>query len=190
MKTKYILPVLIISILFAFHPNAIADGDENDSHDECSISGNEVMDAVVVLTATTNAPGGAMGVAKIEAENDDGDEAATLELKTAGLAVGDYLLSVIRQSDGTNIFLGTVQVRNDDGDDDDESEGDDWHPGDILDKLWGDNGCSWIDCNWGGFTNWGSWTNWSIPNWCNGSNQVLVTETEFDLPADLNPTDI
>jgi hypothetical protein len=189
MKAKFLLGALVTTALLAFNLNAAADGgDEQDSESEheCDINGHEVMDAVIALTPTTNAPAGAHGVAKIESENDDTNETATVELKLVGLDPGDYVLSVTQQSDGTNVILGqiTIPIRNED---DDEDGG---FGGEHRDSFSGWD--FWIHCNWGGFTNWGSWTNWSITNWCNISNRVTVTvtEAEVDLPAGLNPTDI
>src|SRR5436309_386467 len=105
MKMKLLLPVLAASAVLALNANLLADDSQgdNDSQDECNISGQETMDAVVVLTATSNAPAGATGIAKIESENEDGNESASMEVKTSGLAAGDYLLSITLQSTGSNI---------------------------------------------------------------------------------------
>ena len=180
MKTKFLLPALITSALLAFNFNSVADGTEPDEQGTCNdIQGNEVMDAVVCLNPTDFAPAGAKGVCKIESENNDGVETAELECKTAGLDLGDYTLSVNRLSDGSNVFLCQFTV--DSNDDECTPEGD--GSGFNLEE-------GWIDCNWGGYTNWGCWTNWSISDWCNSSNAVFTSETEIELPADLNPTDI
>jgi hypothetical protein len=148
------------------------------------------MDAIVVLTATSNAPAGATGVAKIESENDEGNETASMEVKTSGLTPGDYLLSITLQSNGTNIDLAAFTVNaNDDEDNDDQGE----------DNLRLDLGEHWVGCDWGGFTNWGSWTNCTGTNWTSfchhgdddqGENEGEQTEVEVDLPAGVNPTDI
>jgi hypothetical protein len=196
MKPKSFLTVFILaSLTFILNAAAHDDGEWSTNNSECDINGHEVMDAVIALAPTTNAPSGAHGVAKIESENDDTNETATIELKLVGLNPGDYFLSVTQLSNGTNVILGqiTVPIRNDFGDEDDgEDDGGDGgfggdHERDSLLGL-----ASWIHSNWGGFTNWGSWTNWSITNWCNISNRVTLTVTEarVDLPAGLNPTDI
>jgi hypothetical protein len=198
MKAKYFWPALVASTLLALNLNVVADdGEDQDWEHECDINGNEVVDAVVALTPTANAPAGARGVAKIESENDGTNVTATMELKLVGLNPGDYFLSVTQLSNGTNIMLGkiTIPIRNEFDDENDNEDNDEQGDSDSggdqeRDSLHGL--LSWISCNWGGFTNWGSWTNWSITNWCNISNHVTLTVTEatVDLPAGLNPTDI
>jgi hypothetical protein len=178
-------------LIFSLNFSAYSDEDDDDERG-CNVGGHETFNAVVLLAPTTNAPAGARGVAKLEAEQDDGEVEAELELKLIGLSPGDYLLSVTRQSDGTNIVLGKLTIgkpRCDDEDDDDEDDDDDWRHRWHWLWHWGHDH-HWIRFNWGGFTNWGSWTNWSITNWCNASNRATAVEAEVELPDDLDPTDI
>ncbi len=186
---KYLLPFLFGALCLS----AYADGG-----DECQINGNETMDAIVVLNATSNAPAGATGVAKIDSDNEDGNESAHINLKTYGLTPDTYDLSITLQSTGSNVDLGQFIVSSnfDDGEGDQGGMGFQFGAG------------AWISNNWGGFTNWGCWTNWSNSNfvsagvWAHwfghedhhGTNSCgtngIVTETEADLPAGVNPTDI
>jgi hypothetical protein len=173
MKTTILLRALIMAGVTAFNLNCAADDAlDDDTHHECQIEGNETMDAIVVLTATTNAPATAIGVAKIESENDEGTMAAAMELRTYGLDTGDYILSINRQSDGTNIVLGQITVASE-----------------ICDGAEIRGIDHWIESNWGGCTNWGSWTNWNPAQWCTGTNET-ESANEVQLPSDLNPTDI
>ena len=184
---KYLLPFLFGALCLS----AYAD----DGGDECQINGNETMDAVVVMNATSNAPAGATGVAKIESQNEDGNESATVELKAFGLTPATYDLSITLQSTGSNVDLGQFTVSSNF---DDES-------GDL--QL-GIEAGAWVSNNWGGFTNWGCWTNWNNTNFVSagvwakwfdheghgtnscGTNGTIVTRTEADLPPGVNPTDI
>jgi hypothetical protein len=191
---KYLLPMFFAAICFA----AVAD-DGEDNGDECHINGTETMDAVVVLNATSNAPAGAAGVAKIESENDDGNEAASLEVKVHGLDPGVYDVSIIQQSTGSNVDVGTFIVNPNTSWDDDEEE----------DHEFGIGAGAWISNNWGGFTNWGCWTNWNNTNFISagvwakffddhghghgtnsGSTNSGVTWARAELPLGVNPTDI
>ncbi|HEY2083683.1 MAG TPA: hypothetical protein VGI88_12945 [Verrucomicrobiae bacterium] len=204
MKTNFLLPVLITAALLAFNFNTRAqdDGTNCDCQDECNISGQETMDAVIVLTATDNAPTNATGIAKIESENEDGNESATVELTTFGLDAGAYDLSITLISTGSNVDLGQFTV----GSDGEGDDGEDWQ-GDHQDSFRLDWQGGGIGCNWGGFTNWGSWTNWSDTNFfsggwadctngwtdtnpCPGPNGPFISKTDVTLPADVNPTDI
>ena len=204
MKTKHLIPVLATSALLALNFNVLAHdgGDDggNDSSNECHINGQETMDAVVTLVATANAPDGATGVAKIESDNEDGNETASLEIRTMGLTPGDYDLSITllpadTNSTGTNIDLGFFTVGNGDEDDDggDDHGGDGFHSGGE-----GEGGGGWVGCCWGGFTNWGCWTNWtgftntcaSWTNSCGQPDEPPTSKIETDLPVGVNPTDI
>jgi hypothetical protein len=204
MKTKYLLPVLCTAVLLSFNLNARADGGDCGQTNECNINGNEVMDAIVTLTATSNAPAGATGFAIIDSDNEDDCESATLKVRTFGLDPGDYILSITLQSTGTNIILAGFTAApsscggGDDGDDNEDGDNGDqnednnsqnsswmWGGGGDGGEDGGGCGCNpLISCDWGGFTNWGAWT-----NWCD-TNQVTETKTEVDLPAGVNPTDI
>jgi len=92
MKTKYLFPIAVIAACLTLNFNAFAD--DGETNDECHIDGSEVMDAVIVLTGTSNAPAGATGIAKIDSENEDGTEAASVDIKMVGLSPGDYDLSI------------------------------------------------------------------------------------------------
>src|SRR5262245_39409809 len=92
---------------------------------------DEHLEARIILAPTTNAPVGASGIAELEVENEDGVQESSLEVKVRGLAVGDYLLSVVTQSEsGTNVLvktnvLGRFTVRS--GEDDDDEDCDEDH---------------------------------------------------------------
>src|SRR5882672_3208191 len=72
---------------------AVADDDNEQGGD---IQGTEQLDQEIVLTATTNAPAGASGQAKLEAEDADGTTTATLDVETQGLAAGTYTVSITK----------------------------------------------------------------------------------------------
>jgi hypothetical protein len=188
---KYLLPMFFAAICFT----AVAD-DGGTNGDECNINGTETMDAVVVLNATSNAPAGAAGVAKIDSENDDGSESASLEIKVHGLDPGVYDVSIIQQSTGSNVDVGQFTVSPNAGWDD---EGEDFGMG--------MGAGAWVSNNWGGFTNWGCWTNWNNTNFISagvwakffaghgeGTNSCPtnsgVTWARAELPLGVNPTDI
>lgn len=206
MKTSQMIGLVAVSVL-SFNLVARADCGDTNSED-CNINGCEVMDAVIVMDATSNAPAGATGIAKIESGNTNGNEAAEIDLKTVGLAPGEYDLSITLQSTGSNVDLGLFTVGSEDDDGGDGGWGG-FHP-DYWGGGSGNNGQSnWIPCNWGGFTNWGVWTNWCDTNFVaggcwgrwfgtghgngsntNGCSEPSVTRTETDLPAGIDPTDI
>src|SRR5215472_13133422 len=96
MNSKYLIPVLCAVTLLAFNSAVRADDGEGDQgncstnscgdmNDDCNINGSESMEAVVVLQPTSNAPAGALGIAKIESDNEDGNEQASIDLKTFAL---------------------------------------------------------------------------------------------------------
>lgn len=210
MKMSCLIGLVAVSILSC---NLAARADWGDTNSEdCNINGTEVMDAIVVLDATSNAPAGAAGVAKIESGDTNGNEAAGIDLKTEGLLPGDYDLSVTLQSTGSNVDVGTFTVSS--GEDDGGDGG--WlgmQPNDWNSGSGNDGQSNWISCDWGGFTNWGVWTNWCDTNFVaggcwgkwfghghegdngdgsntNGCSQTTVSRTEMDLPAGVDPTDI
>ncbi len=197
--------------------NDNSQGDENSQGtNDCDIHGLEVMDAYVVLTPTSNAPAGASGVVKIDSSDDDGDETASLNLTAIGLDPGTYTLSVTLQSTGSNVVIGQFDAsfRHDDDGGDDNSQGDenedslrldDGHSGwqCIFTNIASFTNCfnftnsfsftncfsNWVD--WQGFGNWGCWSNTTVTNFCPGTNPpISITQTRFDLPAGINPTDI
>ena len=110
---KSILPLLLISSLFAFNLNVFADDQEGN--DDGQIDGSESLDAKIALVATDAAPTGAQGIAKLESDNEDGNQSVAFEIKTAGLAAGDYTVSVVLTSDGSTNVLGTFTVGGGDG---------------------------------------------------------------------------
>lgn len=221
---KYLIPILCAATLLAFNSAVRADDGEDGGGNcqtnscggtnDCNISGTETFDAVVVLQPTSNAPAGALGIAKIDSDNDCGNEQASIDLKTFALTPGDYDLVISLAAEGTNVTIGQFTVGTGDGDGDEDDQGGDdggggwgwWFGfgggGNQQDDLGGGGG-GWISCNWGGFTNWGSWTNWTDTNFCTGmwtnlfstngcqfTNFPVVTRTRADLPAGINPTDI
>lgn len=209
MKMKYLIPMLCAATVLAFSSSVRADdgGDGQGSQtnscgetNDCNIGGSESLDAVIVLQPTSNAPAGALGVAKIESDNEDGNEQATIDLKTFALTPGDYELVISLAAEGTNVTIGQFTVGTGDGDEDDQggdNQGDEgwWNGGggDQQDHFGdGGDGGGWIPCNFGGCTNWGSWTNWTDTNFPTGmcTNFPVVTRTSADLPPGINPTDI
>src|SRR5437763_65269 len=96
--------------------SAEVSDDENDDGDSTDIQGSEDFEAKVTLVATTNAPAGATGCAKIESEDDDGAMTANFELKLIGLNPGNYILSVVKASDGSTVVLGQITLSADDED--------------------------------------------------------------------------
>ena len=207
MRTKYLLPILCTAALLALNFHAVADDGEDTN--ECDIQGIEVMEGYVALSPTTNAPSNATGVAKIDSDNEDGDESASIELQTANLDPGDYTLSVTLQSDGSNVFVGdfTVSSNQDDGGDQEDSlsigaNGQlDWQWGGFTNCFSFTNGVTFTNCysnwnNWCGFTNWGCWGNGGGDDQGDddsggGTNQPATSsDDQFDLPAGVNPTDI
>lgn len=223
MKMKYLIPILCAATVLAFNSTVRADDGEDgggncqtnscSGTNDCNISGSESFDAVIVLQPASNAPAGALGIAKIDSDNEDGNEQATIDLKTFALSPGDYDLVISLATEGTNVTIGQFTVGTGSGDEDDQG-GDDgggwgwngWGGGDQQDHFGdgGDQGGGWISCNFGGYTNWGSWTNWTDTNFCTGTmwtnlfssnscqftNFPVVTRTEAQLPAGINPTDI
>lgn len=182
MKTKHVLPLLCASALIAFTLPAFADdGGDGGCTNECDIQGTEVFEGYVVLSATTNAPTNATGVAKIDSDNEDGDESASIDIRTANLDPGDYSVSVTLQSTGSNVFVGDITVisnqccgGDDQGDDDGGDQQDslsfsdggqwNWQCGGFTNCYAFTNNLTFTNCfsnwnNWCGFTNWGCWSN-------------------------------
>jgi hypothetical protein len=87
----------------------------------CGVAGSEEMDAKAVLTATSNAPAGAIGAARLDADDQEGTNTARLIVVTRGLAAGTYTVSITSSTDGSVSVLGTFDVaaasrtRGDDG---------------------------------------------------------------------------
>ena len=220
MKTKYLFPALFTAALLAFNFRAVADDGSETYDDECNIQGIEVMEGFVVLSPTTNAPTNATGVAKIDSDDEDGNESGSIELTTANLDPGDYTLSVTLQSTGSNVFVGDFTVssnQDDQGEDDGGDQQDslrlsasgqwDWQWGGFTNCFAFTNDVTFTNCfsnwnNWCGFTNWSCWTNSGggddsgdnnsgDDNSGSGTNQpTTFSHDSFDLPAGVNPTDI
>src|SRR6266850_2121 len=96
------------------------DQDDNDHGGD--IDGNETLEATIVLTATADAPAGAVGLAKLESDNQDGTVTAKLSIETQGLAAGDYTLSAVKKSDGSSVTLGQISIGTSEDDEDGDVE--------------------------------------------------------------------
>jgi hypothetical protein len=136
MKTS-LISTLVICALLSFGIQARAqddggegDGDHNQQGQDCqdgNIDGSETLVATVTLTATTNAPANASGMAKLISDNEDGTVKSSFTLSITGLADGVYDLSAVRKSDSSTVDLGLFSIGQSfvgDGEDDDESDGD------------------------------------------------------------------
>jgi len=117
MKTK--IPTALLALALALLPSTVrADGSHSGSStNQC----DEQLVARIVLTATTNAPAEAGGIAKLKSETEDGVTETVLRLRLRGLLAGDYLLEITTQSDGATNTLGQFTVSGDDDDSDDRS---------------------------------------------------------------------
>src|SRR5262249_7853018 len=74
------------------------------------VAGSEQLDAKTLLTATSNAPAGATGAARLDADDHNGANTATLFVVPNGLAAGTYTVSVTSSTDGSATALGTFDV--------------------------------------------------------------------------------
>jgi hypothetical protein len=157
---KNILPFLLMGSLLAFNLNVLADDQEGN--DDGQIDGSELLDAKIALVATDSAPAGAQGTAKLESDNEDGNQTVAFEIKTAGLAAGDYTVSVVLTSDGSTNALGTFTVGGSDGEKKGGGGGD--QQGDNNDQGEGDGQ--------------------------HHTNDTMVTESQITLPAGMNASDI
>jgi len=117
MKTK--IPTALLALALALLPSTVrADGSHSGSStNQC----DEQLVARIVLTATTNAPAEAGGIAKLKSETEDGVTETVLRLRLRGLLAGDYLLEITTQSNGVTTTLGQFTVGGDDDDCDDHS---------------------------------------------------------------------
>jgi hypothetical protein len=182
MKLQYLIPAFLGVSLTIFNVRAHDEGEFHDHSEDCHIQGTETMDATIVLTATTNAPEGAGGIAKLESENEDGDATATLEIKTFGLLPGDYVLSAIRQSDSSSVILGQITVSSSGGDGEDEDENEDGdNNDDVHHSELSVNGSVQINAGI---------SSEDHSNCDNGDSGETQSESEVQLPSDLNPADI
>src|SRR5882762_8248939 len=114
MKLACYILSLAVSLVFC-SLSARGDGGDNEGtggQDENSqggqIDGSESLIATVDLVATTNAPTGAGGFAKLISDNEDGVVTSSLSMTITGLSTGVYTISIVKKSDGTNVDLGQV----------------------------------------------------------------------------------
>jgi hypothetical protein len=157
------------------------DGGDQEGPDNGDINGNESLHAKIILVATTNAPAGAKGCAKLEADDNNGTNTATLEIKTTGLDPGDYDISVVRKSDGSTVDLGLITITdcsqsgqtNEDNEMEDNSSND--GSGDQGDQGDNQDGDSQGGDQGGG---------------CHCGGGTLQSVSQVDLPPDLDPMDI
>jgi len=184
MKLKLLTPLLCC--MTALTLSALADdgqGDQGDNNQgDCNgnqstnSSGSEEFEASISLVATTNAPSGATGTARLEEESEDGNVDSSLKLIVQGLDAGDYTLSAVKISDGSSEQLAQFTVGSisdgDDGEDDGEEGG-----------FWGWLGGGWQGCN----TN--NWQGGDTNNMCTNT-VVLVGFVRTSLPSDLDATNI
>jgi hypothetical protein len=139
MKTTRLLAWLSSLALLLFTQNLLADdGDDGDAgggdqgqDENCQgghIDGSETLIASVDLIATTNAPAGAGGFARLISDNEDGVVTSSLSMTITGLDAGVYTISIVKKSDGSTVDLGQVQIGGcgdgDDGDDNDDENDD------------------------------------------------------------------
>src|ERR1041384_1577406 len=131
-------PALLFAVLLcgALSLAPVVRADNDDDEPGGNIEGMEEFHATILLSATTNAPPGAEGKAKLEAEDEDGTNTASLAVEAEGLSPGTYTVSIVKKSDGSTVSLGTFDVslandedavehmdndmKNDDDDDNDE----------------------------------------------------------------------
>ncbi len=103
-----------VGISCALVLQALADGGEDrgcwTDQNGGTIQGSEGFEAAVALTATADAPAGASGVARIEADNEEGNVTATLSIRVQGLPDGDYTAQVTKTSDGSVVAVGTFTL--------------------------------------------------------------------------------
>ena len=85
-----------------------------ESHSGSTTNCDERLVARIILTATTNAPPGAIGIAKLKSDTEDGVTETILRLRVSGLVPGEYLLGIVTQSDGATTTLGQFTVSGDD----------------------------------------------------------------------------
>lgn len=159
MKKQLFIPLLAVSGLLAFQSQSFAQ-----------MQGCESFDSTIVLVATTNAPG-ASGCAKIEAEDDNGSVTNQMEVKTSGLPLGQYNVDVVKTSDGSTQFVGTITV----GSEDDSEDGT---------NDWSVSGTNCVSMNW---TNISLSSSNSVSG---GGGTNTQSEDQFALPSGVDPTDI
>ncbi len=193
MKAKTIASLLVIFSLCNFNVSiAWHDGGEhgeqehesNEGPDDGEIEGNETLEAKIFLAPTADAPEGAKGCAKLEAENEDGIQNTELEIKTKGLPEGDYLLTAVRKSDGSSVDLGTITLACK-GDDDEDDDGD-RHDGKLEEDRSRHDGSSRGDDDEDDEGE----NEDDDENGDHHGGDCSKLRSEVDLPADLDPMDI
>lgn len=107
MTKKYALLWLVALFFFGtFITTARASDDDcNDN-----ITKGKELHQKIILTATADAPAGAIGKADIEVENEHGISRSELEIETKGLLPGDYTVTITNKSVGDSYVLGTISV--------------------------------------------------------------------------------
>ena len=188
MKLKLLTPILCC--MTALSLSALADdgqGDNNQGDDnggncggnQSTNSASEEFEATIALVATTNAPSGATGTARLKEESEDGSVESSLKVVVQGLSAGDYTLSAVKISDGSSEQLAQFTVSSFSGGDEDDN-GDDGEEGFH----------GWFGGGWQGWTN--NWQGWT--NNCQGgetnTNTVLFGFVRTSLPSDLDATNI
>jgi hypothetical protein len=101
MKTKVLLFAILVIGALAFNETAFG---------QKTTTLNEQYQAKFILDPTPFSPVGASGTASVRWQNLGGNKAGTIRLQTQGLLASDYAFSVIRASDGSNIFLAQFTV--------------------------------------------------------------------------------
>jgi hypothetical protein len=82
-----------------------------DDSSGLELQGTEALHALVVLSATTNAPANATGLIMIQAEDQGGTVTAQLNVQVQNLIAGPYSISITKKSDtNTAVTLGTFNV--------------------------------------------------------------------------------
>ncbi len=73
---------------------------------------NETFEARILLAPVGDGPSGAVGRARLEAENQTGTQVATLSLTVFGLMEGAYTVDAIRASDQSSVPLDLLPISN------------------------------------------------------------------------------
>ncbi len=197
MMKKVALLALVACTLAAMRIKA----DDNQENHSGSCTAD--FDQSLKLTATSNAPAGARGVAKFIAVDDNGTNYEALFVKTKGLSNDTYTVTVT-DDNGTNYVLGTLNVTNVPNMD---GEGD-WqnHQGSDGEQRrwrWGNDGetsagwtnwvgsCAGSNSDWTNMLDLGNCTNlytFATNAYCWYTNTLTVGSGSFILPDGLSQT--